>query len=159
MKRLVFTFLLSLTLAAITNVNAQSNPSLEAEVERAARAYDTAILKQDKVALSSLYADEYIATNERGKVRNKQEDIASVTSTDLKFSYVESFDSDRRIKIYGNVAVETGRYGVKGTFKGTPFTEDGRYTTTWVKRNGRWQIVADHASLLTSDSASGAAKQ
>ena len=148
MKRLLLTILLSLTLASLANVNAQSNSSLEAEVARAARAYDAAILKQDKVALSALYADEYIATNEHGKVRNKQQELNQVTSANLKFTSVESFDSDRRIKIYGNVAVETGRYGVTGTFKGSPFTEDGRYTTTWVKRSGRWQIVADHASLI-----------
>jgi len=150
MKRLMITFLFSLTLACAANVVGQTTRSLEAEVARAAHAYDAAILKQDKAVLATLFADEYTQTNENGRVRNKQEDIAAMTSPDLKFSFVNSLDSERRIRLYGNVAVETGRYSVKGEHKGVAFTEDGRYTTTWIKRNGRWQIVADHSSIITN---------
>jgi ketosteroid isomerase-like protein len=153
MKKLMFTILLTLTLASAANVVAQSKHSLETEVARASHAYDTAILNQDKTALAALFADEYTATNENGRVRNKEEDIAAMTSPDLKFTSVNSVDSERRIRIYGNLAVETGKYSVQGTHKGSPFTEEGRYTSTWIKRNGRWQIVADHSSLIKSDSA------
>jgi ketosteroid isomerase-like protein len=156
MKRILLTLLLTLTLGTVTNVLAQTKASLETEVARAGRAYDAAILKQDKAALAALFADEYIATNENGRVRNKLEDIAAMTSPDLKFTSVNSFDPDHRIRIYGYLAVETGRYSVKGTFKGTTFTEEGRFTTTWIKRNGRWQIVADHSSVITKESESAA---
>ena len=153
MKRILLTFLFTLTLGTATNVLAQTKASLETEVARAGRAYDAAILKQDKAALAALFADEYIATNEHGRVRNKQEDIAAMTSPDLKFTSVNSFDPEHRIRVYGNMAVETGKYIVNGTSKGIAFTEEGRFTTTWIKRNGRWQIVADHSSVIKNDAA------
>jgi len=156
MKRLLLTFLLTLTLGTAANVLAQTKAAQEAEVARAGHAYDTAILKQDKAALAALFADEYVATNENGLVRNKQDDIAAMTSPDLKFSLVNSFNPERRIRIYRNLAVETGRYSVEGTFKGSPFTEEGRYTTTWIKRNRRWQIVADHSSVIRNEAATSA---
>jgi ketosteroid isomerase-like protein len=154
MKNLLFACLLTLTIGTAAEVFAQNKHSLDAEVAQAGHAYDAAILAQDKVALAALFADEYIATNENGRVRNKHEDIAAMTSPNLNFTFVSSFNPEHRIRVYGNLAVETGRYTVKGSLKGSPFTEDGRYTTTWVKRSGRWQIVADHSSLIKSESVS-----
>jgi hypothetical protein len=57
--------------------------------------------------------------------------------------------SDQKVRVIGNgAAVETGKYRTKGTNKGKAFDETGRYTTTWVWRGGRWQIVADHTSVI-----------
>jgi hypothetical protein len=43
--------------------------------------------------------------------------------------------------------VQTGRFTIKGINRlNRPFTETGRFLTVWVKRDGRWQIVADHVS-------------
>jgi hypothetical protein len=57
--------------------------------------------------------------------------------------------SDQKVRVIGNgAAVETGTYKAKGSNKGKAFEESGRYTTTWVWRGGRWQIVADHTSAI-----------
>lgn len=62
--------------------------------------------------------------------------------------FAAAADAERRIHVYGDTALETGRYGAKGTFKGKPFSETGRYTTTWIWRDLRWQIIADHVSMV-----------
>lgn len=57
--------------------------------------------------------------------------------------------SDKNLGIAGNsAAVETGMYHVTGTNKGKPFDETARYTTTWVWRELRWQVIADHVSIV-----------
>jgi hypothetical protein len=57
-------------------------------------------------------------------------------------------DQDRQVRVYGNgmVAVVTalGSWTVE---KGErPGQYSGRYTETWVKRDGQWQAVAGHYS-------------
>mgnify|MGYP006194204789 FL=1 len=55
---------------------------------------------------------------------------------------------DKIFRLYRNTAVETGRFTATGSYEGKPFSEVGRYTTTWVYRDGKWKIVADHTSLI-----------
>lgn len=123
----------------------------EPELRRASAGYDAALKAGDAAAFGRLLADDYMYTGEDGKTRNKAEDIALMTSPDLKIESVST--DDKRFRIYRSTAVETGRYTIKGTHKGKPFSEAGRYTTTWVRRDGRWQIVADHNSASPQPSA------
>jgi len=53
-----------------------------------------------------------------------------------------------RVKVYGKTAVVTGRFVAKGQSKGKPFTFTERYTGVFVKRDGRWQLVAEHANEI-----------
>jgi ketosteroid isomerase-like protein len=53
-----------------------------------------------------------------------------------------------QIRVYGDTAIATGRFFGKGQFKGTPLDERQRFTSVLVKRNGQWQIIAEHCSKL-----------
>lgn len=120
---------------------------MEQEVLKASNDYTQAMNRRDKAAFERILADDYMFTNEEGKTRTKAEDIAQMTNTD---SVLESLTvSDRKVRILSNgSAVETGMFTAKGTHKGKAFDENGRYTTTWVWRGGRWQVAADHTSLV-----------
>lgn len=122
----------------------------EPELRKASESYDAAMKARDAAAFGRLLADDYAFTGPGGVVRNKAEDIAHMTSSDTKIESATT--DDKKIRIYRSTAVETGRYTVTGTHKGKPFTETGRYTTTWVRRDGRWQIVSDHTSVLPQTS-------
>jgi ketosteroid isomerase-like protein len=39
-----------------------------------------------------------------------------------------------------------------GEDKGKPVPRDNRFTRVWVKQKGRWQLVANHYSLLVARS-------
>lgn len=119
---------------------------LEPGLRKASDTYDRAMRTADAALYEKLLAEDYMYTNEKGDMRNKAEDIRNMTSPDLVLTSVKA--SDKKFRIYRNAAVETGRYEVAGSYKGTPFTETGRYTTTWIYKDGRWQIVADHNSTL-----------
>lgn len=122
----------------------------EPEMKKASDSYDAAFKAGDASALARLLADDYMYTNEDGRTRNRAEEIAALTSPDLKIESASS--GDKKFRIYRNTAVETGSFAVKGTHKGKPFAETGRYTATWVRRDGRWQIVADHTSVISQTS-------
>jgi uncharacterized protein (TIGR02246 family) len=120
---------------------------MEQQVLKMGQEYTKIIKNQDAAAIERILADEYTYTNERGKVKNKAEDVASY-KTPTKF---EIFDiTDQKVRVIGNnAAVETGTVRFKGADKdGKPFDGSKRYTTTWVWRDGRWQVVADHTSEI-----------
>ena len=119
---------------------------LETELKAASDSYDNALLKKDKNAISELFADDYASTGRQGKLTNKSDEITQIMSTDLVIE--SSITDDKNFRLYRNTAVETGRFTVNGTYKGESFSEVGRYTTTWIYRDGKWRIVADHTSLI-----------
>lgn len=119
---------------------------LETQLTAASESYDTGLLDKDKTLFEGLFADDYAATGSEGKITSREEDINHMTSPDMIF--LTSKTDDKNFRIYRNSAVETGRYSSTGSFKGKPFSETGRYTTTWIYRDGKWRIVADHTSPM-----------
>jgi ketosteroid isomerase-like protein len=55
---------------------------------------------------------------------------------------------DVRVKVFGDAAVVTGRTHGRGESGKTPYDVVIRFTDTFVRREGQWQAVASHASLL-----------
>jgi len=54
------------------------------------------------------------------------------------------------VRVYGSTAVETGRSAMIGIDKGKAVPRDNRFTRVWVLKKGRWQLVANHYSPLTT---------
>lgn len=119
---------------------------MEQQVLKVGLQYAEMIKRNDAAAVERILADEYLYTNEDGKVKNKAEDLASYKDDRGKLELVQI--SDQKVRVIGNsIAVETGTVRFKGTDKnGKPFDGSERYTTTWIWRMGRWQIIADHVS-------------
>lgn len=121
---------------------------MEAQVLKMGLAYAQMIKNNDAAAIEKIFADEYIYTDYDGKVKNKTEDLAAYKEDRGKLESVEI--SDQKVLVISNTsAVETGTVRFKGTDKdGKAFDVSERYTTTWVWRTGRWQIVSDHVSAV-----------
>lgn len=130
---------------------------LEPDLRKASDAYDRAIRARDGAMFDKLLADDFMYTGNKGKTSNKQEEIKNMSSADLAIT--ESKVSDKKFRIYRNSAVETGRYDVSGTYKGTAFKESGRYTSTWIYKDGKWRMVADHTSELPAPESTTAANK
>ena len=64
---------------------------------------------------------------------------SDVQWTDSKFA-------DLKVRIFGDVAVLTGRQTIQGTAKGY-VPGPRRITDIFVKRNGRWQYVGGQSTL------------
>ncbi len=121
---------------------------MEQQVLKMGKEYGEMIRRGDAAAIERILADEYLYTDEKGKVKNKAEDLATYKNREYKIESVEN--SEQKVRVIGNnAAIETANFRVKGTGKdGKPFDDTYRYTTTWVWRGGRWQVAADHTSLV-----------
>lgn len=60
------------------------------------------------------------------------------------FAY-ESMDID----VFGETAVIHARYSQMATYDGVNLSNAFRLTDIWARRDGRWQVVARHSSVLT----------
>src|SRR4029078_4582548 len=119
-------------------------------VEQAIRRLDNeriqAQVHADAVALDRIYADDFIGVGPSGTVRIKPQVIADFTSGGLKFQSITT--DEVQVHVYGNTAVKTGRSTMIGQDKNKVVPRDNRFTRVWVKLQGRWQLVANHYSLL-----------
>ena len=79
-----------------------------------------------------------------GKLSNKAQEIADVKSGETKFEVGRS--EDVKVRLYGATAIVNGRWVEKSTTKGKPFDGSHLYTTVYLKRDGKWQIVSDQVT-------------
>jgi len=122
------------------------NTKNEQELLKANQEYDSALVKGDAKGLDQIYAAEFIYTTPDGEVRDKSQQLAFTRSGDLKLETGKS--SDIRVLVYGKTAVMTGQFTAKRTFKGKPLDIRERYTAVWVKKHGKWQLVAEQGNLI-----------
>ena len=112
--------------------------SVEDQLIQLDRAWTHAELKGDKKAAEAMVADDYIGTTMRGQLENKTQYLASVVpNSDMVKA------DDYKVTIHGNIAIMTHRATVSGV-RNIQF----RSTHVWMKRKGKWQIVAHHGSLI-----------
>ena len=100
--------------------------------------------KQDTAAFDRILADDFIETNADSLMFDKAQVLAAipqVAQSSYEFSEVKA-------RFFGDTAVMTFRQNSKGKFQGQDFSGDYRETLVWVKRDGRWQIVAAHVSRI-----------
>ena len=56
---------------------------------------------------------------------------------------------DMKVRVYGDVAIVTGRQTLQGTAKGY-VSGPRRFTDIFVKRNGRWQCAGGQSTLVAA---------
>lgn len=107
----------------------------------------TAVRSNDAAALDRIYADDFTQVTFRGVVQTKAQRLALVRAGDLKY---ETFTRDEVvIRMYDKTAVVISRITRKGLDKGQAVNDRLRSTSTYVKMNGRWQLVATQAAVIT----------
>jgi ketosteroid isomerase-like protein len=145
----------ALVLSAVSSAigqqqNAQTRDA--ASTEKAVQQQDQlrirAQITADSIALRWIYADDFLGIGPTGVVRNKAAVIADFTTHALTYQSITT--ADVRVRVYGNTAVETGRSTMVGQDKGKDVPRENRFTRVWVMRGGRWQLVANHYSLMTT---------
>ena len=138
-----------LLLSAVSTAIAQQ-PSTEQAVQQQDQKRIRAQITADTIALRRIYADDFLGIGPTGVVRHKPEVIADFTSHALTYQSITT--AEVQVRVYGNTAVETGRSTMVGQDKGKAVPRDNRFTRVWVRKNGKWQLVANHYSPLTSAS-------
>lgn len=152
MKRIpliAFALLISST-AAFAQANKQSSKTarIEAELMQIERDIGDANVRRNKAYFEKIEADEFLFTDAGGGLTNKTEDISSFDKPAGETKLVSYTPDDMKVTVYGGTAVVTGR--VTSVYRGPKgeATIRSRFTDVFVKKNGRWQIVAGHSSRL-----------
>ena len=151
MKRtpIVAALLLSTSSSAMAqHPNARATTSTEQAVQQQDQERIRAQISADSVALRRIYADDFLGIGPTGVVRHKAEVIADFTTHALTYQSITT--AEVRVRVYGNTAVETGRSTMVGQDRGKDVPRENRFTRVWVMTAGRWQLVANHYSLMTS---------
>ena len=121
--------------------------SLEQQIKGLQQEMIEAMMRGDAAALNDILADDFIGTNPLGQVNYKTHGVEEFQSPDLK---VESIDTDDlRVRVYGETAVLTGQASMKARLKDQEISMGPhRFTSVYVKRGERWQLVATQATLI-----------
>ena len=136
-----------LGLLASSRARAQATSAVEQEIIKLEQTVTNAQFKKDRAALERLLADDYLYTHSNGSVLNKAQEIAESMSSEVQWT--DSKFADLKVRIFGDVAVLTGRQTIQGTATGY-VPGPRRITDIFVKRSGHWQWVGGQATLEPS---------
>ena len=119
---------------------------VEQELIKLENGLNDATVKGDVAIFDRIAVDDLTDTDFTGRVWTKAQDIANVKSGTFKCT--SAVNDDFKVRVYGDTAVVTGRNTVKAQFMGMDVSGQYRWTDTWIKRAGRWQLVATHNSKI-----------
>ena len=133
-------------IAACSSVFAQGGPTQE--VQKLERSWLDAYEQHDAKAMDAIVADDFTITFPDGRVQTKPQIIASLRSPRPADGRSMKFRTEEvQPRAYGDVVVITGIVVTELQRDGKTVSERReRYTDTYLKRNGRWQVVASHLS-------------
>jgi ketosteroid isomerase-like protein len=141
----VVVFVFAVAVSAQTLAQPTSG-SVEQELIKLEKQWGDALVKPDLAFLDQICADDWIFTDPDGNVWTKAQSLSLLKSGEDVYTSLAT--DDWKVHVYGDVAVVTARNTVKETFKGKDVSGQARFTDTFVKRAGRWQCVATHASRI-----------
>ncbi len=133
-----------LALAAIQPGGADAVSQLTDIQQQLARAW----VAGDRAAIERMIARDWTVTGPDGQVSTRADVLRDVFETRTHRIIAVTVD-DVGVKVFGESAVVTGRTHGRGEYAKTPYDIVIRFTDTFLRRGGRWQAVASHASLLT----------
>lgn len=114
------------------------------ELYRLEDVWNIAHVKGDADALDKLWANDLIVTIAAMPVMKKADALAMVKSNRMPFTRYET--SEVNVKRFGESALVTGRLQRERSMNGKQMSDDWRFTKVYEFSQGRWQVIAWHAS-------------
>ena len=103
-------------------------------------------IAHDADAMGTMLDEDFVLTDFDGSVLNKPQFL--VTIRDKSNQLTLEVTQDMKLHRHGDTVVVIGSTHEKGTAKGKPYEHHGRFTDTWIKRNGQWLCIASQLSLI-----------
>jgi uncharacterized protein (TIGR02246 family) len=148
--RVITLVTLIITSGGLTPARQGQQPNLtkaEEEVRRLERQWLDAYEQNNAEAMDRIVADDFTITFPNGAIQTKPQLMAMIkaprraSQPRMKFS-----TQDVQSRAYGDTVILIGRVITEYERDGKAFKEQSRYTDTYVRRDGRWQVVASHLS-------------
>jgi hypothetical protein len=111
------------------------------------RAFDTAYRTRNIADLNRMLSYDFISTDPTGKVWSKAELLKELAAS--KDESINTVVNDiTQVNVYGGSAVVAGLISVKGNTPSGPLDLRLRYTNTFVKEKGKWEIAASQQTKV-----------
>ncbi len=133
-------------LILLTSCYATAQNNSEQEVRKLERAWLDAYEKKDAEAMNKIVADDFTITFPDGSIQTKPQILDSLKSSRSSSPPPKFQTEEVQARVYGDTVILIGRVIAEWQQNGQPMKEQNRYTDTYIKRNGHWQVVASHLS-------------
>jgi uncharacterized protein (TIGR02246 family) len=148
-KRLIISGTLILLACGLTSAWPGQQPltKAEEEVRKLERQWLDAYEQNDAEAMDRIVADDFAITFPNGAIQTKPQVMSMIKAPRragqprMKF-----YTEEVRSRSYGDTVILMGRVVTEYDRDGKTVKDQSRYTDTYVRRNGRWQVVASHLS-------------
>src|SRR5215217_3440285 len=129
---------------SISAQGAKQKAAVEREITRLDLAHADAILRGDLAALDKLWTTDFKVNNPFNEI-DKADRIRTGAVTYASFLRVPE-----SVLVHGDTVIVMGREEVvpKGSSPDAGKTINRRYTNIWMKRSGKWRLIARHASVI-----------
>lgn len=145
-RKNLYACLLVVVLAARVHPAAAQTDATAAELLRVQQHRLEATTANDLEALERILADELTYTHTTGQTETKNEFLATLRSGRLRYDAIEP--ADVQVRIYGDTGVVTGRAHLQVQTPIRAVALDLRFLEVYVRRDGRWQLVAYQSTRL-----------
>ncbi|SRR5216683_5508297 len=127
-----------------------ADKKVEAELLRIQREMIDTSLRGDKSAFERYTADTYIETDFNGAVTTRARILDNFLTPPPSMKPTLEIQ-DVQVHVYGDTAVMSSRGIYRAEANGQKVTNSFRETDVWLRRDGRWQMIASHASEIPPD--------
>lgn len=104
-------------------------------------------LNHDASAMEKMIDDNFVLTDYDGTILNKTQFLASIKDSSVQLT--QELSEGMKLHEHGSTVIVTGATREKGTQNGKAFAHNGRFTDTWMKKDGRWVCVASHLGVIS----------
>jgi ketosteroid isomerase-like protein len=136
-----------LVLCWVAGTSAQRVKSDQETLMQLERQWDQAFRTNDVEFVSSILADDFIATYDSGTRADKKKELEAVRNFNQQID-ASSLD-EFTIRIYGDTAVVWFTLHHIGPMQGRQVQLTYRYMDVWVYRDGKWLCVGSQSTSLT----------
>jgi ketosteroid isomerase-like protein len=103
-------------------------------------------VNRDADATGKMLDSDFVLTDYDGSVMSKAQFLASIRDNSIQLTVEVS--TDMKLHRHGDTVIVIGATHEKGAEKGKPFSHVGRFTDTWIKKDGQWLCIASQLSLI-----------
>jgi ketosteroid isomerase-like protein len=124
-----------------------------AKLTQLSHAWDQAIVAKKEAAVAGNMAEDFRIIDGQAGIGDKKQFLADILDARLTIDpyTVEDFE----VRLYGDVALLSGRTHMTGKFDGKPFESNYRYIDIYARRGGEWRIVSVQITRIPPASAEG----
>lgn len=132
-----------------TDIRTKPNPSnenVEQILSRMEHDWVDATLKKDVAFVEGLLADGYVGIGADGRAVTRSEALEDFRTGAFSADSMRIYGL--KVRIFGETAIVTYGQSEKSQYKGKDTSGQTMWTDIFVKKNGKWQLVANHASRV-----------